>query len=114
MFTNAWYMPDLRLDAGAGVAQWRAKHSWALLWGRLHPGMERRDREKQDRFRNQCHEENKPRGCDGKWWEAGGSETREGRTELMVDGGKQTKHVQRRSTFRQNLLQRLFHKDSGR
>lgn len=24
MFTNAWYMPDLLLGAGAGVAQWRA------------------------------------------------------------------------------------------
>ena len=65
--------------------------------------------------RNKCYKENKGGWCDRKWWEKEGGETLEETTELMDEAWRQTSHVKmRRSTFGQNLLQRVFHKDSVR
>ena len=100
-----------------GRGQQRAKRSWSLLLGSLHPREEWWEhRTTEDDFCNKCYKENQTGWCDRDWWEKEHSETLEQTAHWWMKDGNKTSHVKmRRSSFRQNLLQRaLFHKDSVR
>lgn len=114
---NVWYIPGTLLDAGGGGWAMEGKTfmvycSWRVyILGRS----DEQYRKTEDDFRNKCYKANKAGWCDRKWWEREGSETLEETAELMDEAWKQSSHVKtRKGTFGQNLLQRVFHKDSMR